>query len=337
VGCYSPRRMLQKRNVENVTDTNPLVFAVPKNALKHDYVDIDVSCGKCNGCKATRAGATKTLILAEAHMHDENCALLLTYDVENLPENGNLVPDHAKTFFDSLRKQVWRKHKKRIKYKLIGEYGGATHRPHYHFIIFNYQPNDLILYQQSSQKSEQSEQHTSKIITDLWPYGTSYVATLDGPTVGYIAGHGNNKIRTIRQKKLHESRMRIIDVYTGECTHRIKEFSSGTPLGKSYYERYGPDEFYNRDQVCIESGKNPVGVPRRFDDLLQKTDPQLLKQIKQNRHENGENSTKRDMQNRSINTELRAVGLPGEKQDTYFRYKRKFAEVKLSQLKKENL
>ena len=71
--------------------------------------------------------------------------LTLTYSDENIERNdqgyGILVPDHTKEFWKRLRKYQSRHSNKKIRYYLVGEYGGSENmRPHYHAIVFNLTP-----------------------------------------------------------------------------------------------------------------------------------------------------------------------------------------------------
>lgn len=90
-------------------------------------------CGKCLGCKATRATAWAHRCMHEASLYPDNRFITLTYDNDHLPEHNWLNLRDVQLWMKRLRKAIPTK----LRYFLTGEYGAITGRPHYHALLFN--------------------------------------------------------------------------------------------------------------------------------------------------------------------------------------------------------
>lgn len=158
-----------------------------------------VPCGKCGLCRQhARNGWTFRVQQEQKHAYTSHF-LTLTYDEENVPEDGNLNKKHLQAFFKALRKaQVRFKEKvvetysqqkimqhtrisndlnaKSIRYYAIGEYGGLFGRPHYHAIIFNVLPDVLI----KAQK--------------IWGKGMVDVGKVETASIHYVTGYVISRI-----------------------------------------------------------------------------------------------------------------------------------------------
>ena len=71
----------------------------------------------------------------EVSLRDDNSWLTLTYDDENLPDNGSLRKKDLSGFLKRLRS---RRSGDVIRFFACGEYGGRFDRPHYHVLLFGY-------------------------------------------------------------------------------------------------------------------------------------------------------------------------------------------------------
>jgi len=99
-----------------------------------------VPCGYCPDCKKRRVNSWAFRLGWEERRSSSCFFVTLTYDNANLPlsPNGYMTlhtPD-LQRYFKRLRKAS----KTTIKYLACGEYGSHGARPHYHFILFNYDP-----------------------------------------------------------------------------------------------------------------------------------------------------------------------------------------------------
>jgi hypothetical protein len=109
------------------------IFFTPSRGAKF----IQLPCGQCIGCRLAHSRDWATRCVHEAHMHDHNCFITLTYSPENLPEGGTLVRKHFTDFMKRLRKAL-AVDDISIRFFGCGEYGSKLERPHYHAIIFGY-------------------------------------------------------------------------------------------------------------------------------------------------------------------------------------------------------
>nr|QJB19922.1 MAG: replication initiator protein [Microvirus sp.] len=104
---------------------------------KWDTEKVPVPCGKCPACKFRRVNEWVFRLMKEEEQHTCSSFITLTYDTRHVP-----ISAHG---YMTLRKKDFQDYMKRlrklcpgavIKYYAVGEYGGRTHRPHYHAIVF---------------------------------------------------------------------------------------------------------------------------------------------------------------------------------------------------------
>lgn len=114
--------------------------------IRVSYHMQQVPCGRCLECLKLRVNSWYIRLLNEKNSSLNALFVTLTYSDDNLrfSDNGNMSLDYRDTqlFWKRLRK-AHPKDSPKIKYFLVGEYGTKTHRPHYHAIVFNCNP-DLI-------------------------------------------------------------------------------------------------------------------------------------------------------------------------------------------------
>ena len=140
---------------------------------------IPVPCGKCINCCTNYSQEWSLRIIHEASLHEENCFITLTYDDEKLGYPAvDLDKRHIQLFLKRLRKRI----KVPIRFYQCGEYGGKTNRPHYHMIIFGWQPDDLV-YLKTTKKGQ--ELYKSDFLADVWSYGFVGVGALTMKTAPY--------------------------------------------------------------------------------------------------------------------------------------------------------
>lgn len=89
-------------------------------------------CGRCFECLTRRREEWTNRIALEAEYNPPAVFLTLTYDP--LYCDGRLhYKDHMVPFIREYRRILA---PRKLRYCLVGEYGGRTHRPHYHMILF---------------------------------------------------------------------------------------------------------------------------------------------------------------------------------------------------------
>ena len=166
--------------------------------------------------------------------------ITLTYSNENVPILGSsglltLQPNDVRDFWKRLRFMQNGSCASPIKYYCVGEYGGKTHRPHYHALVFNC---DI------------------ELVQDAWGLGEIHVGTVSGASVGYTL------------KYMCKSKRAMRHWYNG----RYPEFSRMSKgLGISYINEVSA-EWHAADLVnrmyCTLAGGVKVAMPRYYKEKL---------------------------------------------------------------------
>lgn len=101
-------------------------------------------CSRCEACRKARAFVAVSRLLIEAFAHERVDVCTLTYRDEQLPDGGSVSPSDVVGFRKRLRERFahhcacdpgW-KAGPRLRFFIVGEYGGRFGRPHCHAIIF---------------------------------------------------------------------------------------------------------------------------------------------------------------------------------------------------------
>jgi len=219
-----------------------------------------VPCGKCVGCSLERARQWAIRCKHEADMHEENAFVTLTYNDENLPENGSLVKRDVQLFFKSLRKKTGKK----IRYFYCGEYGPKLSRPHYHALIFGYSFPDRQLF-----KEHPFRWYRSKELEELWKHGFSTIGEVTGASASYVARYTLKKVYGKDAKSWYGTKQ---PEYIG--------MSRMPGIGARWFDKFHQDIY--PAGVYIHNGV-PTPPPRYYDLLYGKKDPARLEQIKRER------------------------------------------------------
>lgn len=155
--------------------------------------ELELPCGNCLGCRTNHARAWAARAAHEAAFWKHNCFLTLTYNQENLPNDGALRPVDLQKFLKRLRRAVDRRdHRlvlespRRVRYLACGEYGNQSGRPHYHLCLFN------LGFDQLTQVGK--DLYTSEVIHDLWTAGEHRLANFTPATANYVAQYTFKKI-----------------------------------------------------------------------------------------------------------------------------------------------
>lgn len=116
---------------------SPITIRRPGSDKRNDY--ITVPCGKCAACLSRKRQQWSFRLEQELKSARTAHFITLTYDEQHLPYNENNIPsvskDDVQKFIKRLRKCV---PDARIRYYLVSEYGSDYHRPHYHFLLFDF-------------------------------------------------------------------------------------------------------------------------------------------------------------------------------------------------------
>jgi len=196
----------------------------------------------------------------ENQMHDESCFLTLTYDDDNLPYGNTLVMPHFQKFMKRLRKKVGP-----VRFFHCGEYGDETDRPHYHALIYGWQPNDPELFT----KSGEFPLYNSSVLTSLWGHGHATYGAVTFDTAAYTSRYITKKITGEKS----DEHYRFIDQDTGEIIDRKPPYctmSRNPGIGMPWLRKYGT-EAYNHDSVIMRGRE--MKPPRAYDRAFEHTDP----------------------------------------------------------------
>lgn len=136
-------------------------------------------CGKCPSCLANKAQEWVYRLYAEQKLHEKSCFVTLTYDESNinrlkLSPTGlySLDKKELQNFMKRLRKNL----SAQIRFYGVGEYGGQTHRPHFHLILFGLSPED------------------ESLIQKAWPFGFISVGSVSPSSIAYVARYCTKKL-----------------------------------------------------------------------------------------------------------------------------------------------
>lgn len=163
------------------------------------------------------------------------------------------------------------KHMPDIRFYAVGEYGPQTLRPHYHLILFNCFIPDLEFLKISSSGAPM---YTSKILTDLWPYGFHTLEECTYKACAYVARY---------MLKKHKG----LDANWYENHGLVPEFSrcSRRPgIARKFLDE-NMQLIYDRDSVIVNMGDKVMEVhpPQYYDRIFADHHPFEMEQIKDNR------------------------------------------------------
>lgn len=258
VTCFHPVPAWRSTEVNPSTGKRGLVFSSKHPQRLAEGLSFSVPCGRCIGCRLDRSRDWAVRCMHEAQLHHENCFLTLTFDDKHLPSDFSIQVRTHQLFMKRLRESAGTK----LRFFACGEYGEDDpnpfegHRPHYHYLIFGYRPNDLRLHS----KTNNIPLYTSEKIQKLWPYGFSTVGNVTYQTAAYCARYTMKKIGGDKAAA-HYTRIHPV---TGDVVQVVPEFSkqSNRPgIGDAWYETFKSD-IYPSD-FCVVDGKRHA-VPKFY-------------------------------------------------------------------------
>ncbi|AXL15296.1 replication initiator protein [Microviridae sp.] len=246
--------------------------AIPTSPMK-------IACGKCIGCLSDRSMEWATRLAheiswAQNEHKKRSYFLTLTYDDANLPPGRTLVTKDLQDFWKRYRKYL---KNQQIRYYACGEYGDKLGRPHYHAIVIGHYWDDLV----PSSKSDggQHVNYTSAKLEKIWGKGFVAIGEANMASCRYVSQYVTKKVHGTEAADHY----RYIDKHTGEVYDRKPEFSVSSKrpgIGLKHVQKY-MDSIYTTDSVVI-NGKE-ISPPSYYDKQLKKTNPDLHKEVIQNR------------------------------------------------------
>jgi hypothetical protein len=221
----------------------------------------------------------------EAKLHERNVFTTFTYADDKLPLHGSLHYPHFQGFMHRLRAHVNYKCPKeqrtRVRFFCAGEYGSKSARPHYHALIFNYQPADLRLYGEDGPNAL----YTSSVMDSLWTHGETKSGALTFESAAYCARYCIDKV-TGDQSEAH---YRVVtDFSTGEMHSLVPEFAimSRRPgIGAGWFSKYHSDVYPHGK--CVVNGRE-VNPPKFYDRMFERVDELAMQRLRDQRIADGE-------------------------------------------------
>lgn len=236
---------------------------------------VDVSCGRCIGCRLEYSRKWAIRCMHEASLHADNCMITLTYDDFFLPEFGSLDKSVFPLFMKRLRKFT----NGGVRVYYCGEYGDIGRRPHYHALLFGYDFPDKVLWKESGD----IRTYTSDILHSLWPFGFSTVGSVTFDSAAYVARYVVKKV-TGDMAKEHYTRL---VPETGELVEIQPEFvgmSRRPGIGREWFIRFSSDVY--PDDFVVSRG-HKVKPPRYYDSMFELLDPVTMEALRLSRIEKG--------------------------------------------------
>lgn len=234
-----------------------------------------IPCGHCAGCKLTSRSSWANRMEMELPYHENAWFLTLTYDDEHVPwsynnglginkwtgevevENLTLNYDDLEGFWKRLRRyiQYHEKSDKKIVYYAAGEYGGTTHRPHYHAIVYDLpiEKDELKEYK----RKKGAVYYNCKWIEKVWGLGFVVLSPATWNSMSYTAGYTTKKIYGKEGKEFYKE----LGILPEDNRMSLKP-----GIGARYYYDHA-EEIYSKDQIQLKNGKI-CKPPRYFDKLF---------------------------------------------------------------------
>lgn len=222
---------------------------------------VTVPCGQCDGCRKEYVRKWAARCVNEAACWEDNLFVTLTYNEENLPVNGTLVPRHLQNFMKYLRNEFG----PGIRFYGCGEYGELGNRPHYHLLLFNHEFHDKKL----STIRNGKRVYVSRKLDKLWKKGLHEIGDVTWESAAYVARYCMKKI----PEKLDP------DHYLDREPEFVR-MSRRPGIGAYFWEKYKRD-ILAKDGVVVN--KKLLKPPKFYDKLLEKESPKTYEELKTER------------------------------------------------------
>lgn len=303
MSCYKPLiRIYSPENKEISGQVYSLARFSERMGKKLKYEDIMynpnvmlIPCGQCIGCRIRQREDWTTRIELEARQwpKEQVWFITLTYDDEHVPgmilKTGEMLrkaqyvwkpsckaPESVQILnyedIQKFLKRLRKAYKGQLRYFCAGEYGEQTARPHYHMILYGWQPTDL----KNLYKIHHNGYYTSEWLANLWGMGQIQIAQATPETYRYVAGYVTKKMYEIGKEKAN--------VYYELGQPKPFACMSLKPgLGDAYYQEHKA-EIWKMGYIQCTNGKK-AQIPRYYEKMMETENPERLWRIKQNRQQ----------------------------------------------------
>lgn len=295
MSCNNPKPALLIPD-EKSTTGQKIVFLRPFRTdtyydLQKRFGDqlVMVPCGKCYACIEKRSKSWAVRCCLEAGLYSDNCFVTLTYNRSSLPINGVNLKD-VQRFIKNLRNEFG----SGIRYFGAAEYGSLG-RAHYHLILFNFFPKDAKCLSQSPYGGFY---YSSKTLDRLWrtkkKLDDGKYHQLGFVSVGDVSFNSCAYVARYCQKKIGKE-LGVVGV------NPEFSFMSRRPgIGEQYFRDHF-DSLLATDTIYGQfGGRFSVSSFRYFDKLIERVDPEKLKDLKAQRVALGKSSVASELLRRSL-------------------------------------
>lgn len=273
-----------------------------------------IPCGQCIGCRIRQREDWTTRIELEARDYpkDQVWFITLTYDDDHVPgmivktgeimrkvqytwKPGEKRPDSVQILLyediQKFLKRLRKAYRGKLRYFVAGEYGEQTARPHYHMILYGWEPKDL----ENLYKIHHNGYYNSKWMAELWGMGQIQIAQAVPETYRYVAGYVTKKMYEIDGKKANA-------YYELGQTKPFACMSLKPGLGDHYYQEHKA-EIWRQGYIQCTNGKQ-AQIPRYYEKQMEAENPQRLWRIKQNRQLKAIEQKRLQLENQDYKTVL---------------------------------
>ena len=248
--AYDDRKKISYEDLQYLSDGL-------KNQYKYAAPVASYPCGICLGCSRDRSKDWALRCSHEMQYHKSNCFITLTYNDDNIPENGNLIYSDFQKFMKRLRIYLDRHpeyssqidgYDGSLSYFVAGEYGHESYlgrpfgRPHFHAILFGIDFPDKYRFSKSGRGFWQCR---SEILEKLWDFGFS--------SVGEDANYG-----TAMYTAKYITKDMFIEKYVGQLENYYHvnrpmiHVSGKYAIGKQWLTEYWLDIVKQLQTDCVD-------------------------------------------------------------------------------------
>lgn len=271
-----------------------------------DYIEIP--CGKCIGCRLEYSRQWANRMMLECKYHSQSWFITLTYDDLHIPRSyygdpstGEALPSltlskrDLQLFFKRLRKQTGQN----FRYYACGEYGENTHRPHYHFIVFGLELDDI----KFLRNADNFIYYTSDTIAKAWSEYDNYsgertslgyhmVCNVSWETCAYVARYVT--------KKLNGSAADFYNTFNLQPEFCIMSRKPG--IARQYFDENADDILkYQSINISTPTGGRQFRPPRYYDKLFDIIAPEEMADIREIRKRTADNARKLKLSKTNLN------------------------------------
>lgn len=266
MGCDFPLKGYRSATERGPTG-KPLITFNPLKSITSTQ-PFEVPCGNCVGCKLEHARQWSVRMMHERKFHSEACFLTLTYSDEACPQDYGLDLRHWQLFMKRLRKAVPQK----LRFYACGEYGDLNGRPHYHAIVFGYDPPDKVFHSVSERGDKQ---YTSEQLFSVWTAGLITTGEVTTESCRYVAAYCMKKIKTADEVgQARYWRLSPIDGQFHQVRPEFAVMSRRPGIGQAYVDRFKSD-FFPSGFVIVNGVKQ--APPRYYVSQLTEKEQRHLK------------------------------------------------------------